>query len=94
MKQFAIAALAIIIVYSFSLTVHALDFHEARSKKLIKEESTGYVTAVDPSAKAIADDVNAKRKKSYEEAAKAQNVPIEEIIKKMVEKIQKEQGGK
>lgn len=94
MKQFAIAALAIIIVYSFSLTVHALDFHEARSKKLIVEEPTGYVKAVDPSAQKVADDTNQKRRDSYEAQAKEKKLPVEEIAKAMAARIQKEQGGK
>lgn len=94
MKHLLTALFAIVLVYSFSLTVHALDLDEARSKKLVSEEPDGYVKAVDPSAKALADDVNAKRKKAYEEIAAKEKIDIKVVAEKAAQKIKEKLGGK
>ncbi|MCC6137622.1 MAG: DUF1318 domain-containing protein [Bdellovibrionaceae bacterium] len=92
MKHLLTALFAIVLVYSFSLTVHALDLNEARSKKLVTEEPDGYVKAVDPSAKALAEEVNTKRKAAYEEAAKAAKVDIKVIAEKAAKEIKEKLG--
>lgn len=92
MKNIITALFAIALVFSFSLSVHALDLDEARSKKLVTEEPDGYVKAVDASAKALADEVNAKRKAVYEEIAQKEKIDIKIVAEKAAKKIQEKLG--
>ncbi len=50
--------------------------------------------AVDPSAKSLADDVNAKRKKAYEEIAEKTKTDIKTVAEQAAKKIQEKMGGK
>jgi uncharacterized protein YdbL (DUF1318 family) len=43
----------------------ALDLHDARSQNLVGERADGYTAALNPSAKSLVDEVNAKRKAEY-----------------------------
>ncbi len=92
MKHTWTALIAILLVYSFSMTVHALDLDEARSKKMVSEQPDGYVKANDASAKALADDVNAKRKAVYEDLAKKEGVDVKVVAEKAAKKIQEKIG--
>lgn len=92
MKHVFTALFAVLLVYGFSMTVHALDLDEARNKKLVSEQPDGYVKANDPSAKALADDVNAKRKTAYEEIAKKEGIDIKVVAEKAAKKIQEKMG--
>ncbi len=77
----------------FGLSANALDLDQARSKKLVVEQPDGYIKAVDPSAKALADDVNAKRKQAYEEVAKKENVDVKMVGEKAAQKIKEKLGN-
>lgn len=92
MKHVFTALSAILLVYGFSMTVYALDLDEARNKKLVVEQADGYVKANDPSAKALAEDVNAKRKAAYEDIAKKEGVDVKVVAEKAAKKIQEKLG--
>lgn len=92
MKHFLTALLTVAIVYSFSLTLHALDLDEARTKKMVSEEPDGYIKAVDPSAKALEQEINSKRKQAYEEIAKKEKIDIKIVAEKAAKKIQEKLG--
>lgn len=82
---FVAAALLITSQLSFALTLD-----EARDKGMLGENASGYVEMTprgDASAKAVMDDVNAKRQAKYQAIANEQNVAIEKIEKIAGEKI-------
>lgn len=79
------------LLFAFTST-YAMDLETARANQLVVELPTGYVKAVDKKVKALADEVNLKRKVHYEEIAKKNKLPIDQIAsqaaKKISEKVQ------
>jgi uncharacterized protein len=77
---------------SFALDEGALD--RARAEKAITELPDGYVKANNDKGKAIADEVNAKRKQAYEDIAKKTGTDIKAVAEQAAKKIQEKLGGK
>lgn len=79
-----------LIVISFVLSAQAVDLDSARAAKTIRELPSGYVQSTDASTKALETEVNAKRKAAYEEIAKKNNIPVDQVAaqagKKLIEK--------
>lgn len=67
----------------------ALDLQEARAKKAVGEGNNGYVVALggDADAKALAAEVNAKRKAEYQRIAKQQNQAADVVAKLAAQEI-------
>lgn len=81
---------AILVIMSFVVSAQAIDLDSARAAKTIRELPTGYVQSTDASTKALEAEVNAKRKVAYEEIAKKNNIPVDQVAaqagKKLIEK--------
>lgn len=92
MGKLIVTLFSILLVLSFAQALYALTLDEARAKNLVVEQSDGYVKAVDASAKALADDVNSKRKQAYEEIAKKDKVDIKMVGEKAAQKIKEKLG--
>lgn len=87
----------LIVIAGLTSNSAALELDEARSKKLVIEMPDGFIKANDPSAKALEADINAKRRKAYEEIANqskaeaqkngGKELTVEEVGKRAAEKI-------
>ncbi len=62
-----------------ALPAFAADLHSARAAGQIGEKADGFVTALDPSVQALADEVNAKRRVQYAEIAAKKGQTIEVV---------------
>lgn len=90
MKLFLITLLSAMVGFS----AQALDLDSARASKAVRELPTGYVEAVDPTAKSLVDEVNTKRKQTYEELAKKNGLPVEQVAAQGAKKIQEKLKNK
>jgi uncharacterized protein YdbL (DUF1318 family) len=83
MKSDALPALAGALLLALALPAAALDLDGAKAQGLIGEMTTGYVGAVSPSAppevKQLVDQVNAKRRASYEDIARKNGTAVEAV---------------
>ena len=71
-----------ILSFVFALTAlpaFAADLHSARAAGQIGEKADGFVTALDPSVQALADEVNAKRRTEYAGVAAKKGQTIEVV---------------
>ncbi len=61
-----------------ALPAFAADLHSARAAGQIGEKADGFVTALDPSAQSLVDEVNAKRRAQYADVAakKGQSIAV------------------
>lgn len=85
----------IVFVFSYLSLAQATDLDSARADKSITELPSGYIKANKDSVKAFADEVNAKRKQTYEEIAKKNGIPVEQVASQAAKKIEeKMKGGK
>ena len=87
MKYFIALALCFCFVSTW-----AMDLDSARSKGLVKELPTGYIEAVDPSAKSLATEINGKRKAAYEAIAQKSGVDAAIVGQQAAQKIQEKLG--
>ena len=71
----------------FSAPLWGLSLNEAKSKGWVKELPSGYIQATNPQAKALATDVNAKRKAAYQKVAKKTGATVEQVGAQMATKI-------
>ena len=64
-----------------SLSAFALDFTQAKSQGLIGEQINGYIGQVKESTetKALAEEINTKRKKAYIDLAKKNNLKLQDV---------------
>ncbi len=77
------AAVAVALLLAPSLPAWALSLAEAKAKGWVGERADGYLGLVDPNApaaaKALVEEVNAKRRKAYEAIAEKNGVPVEAV---------------
>lgn len=93
MKKFILGLLiSTLAATSFSHSF-AMDLDAARAANKITELPTGYVKANDDSVKALADEVNAKRREAYKKVAEKTGATMEQVgvqaAKKIQEKLEK-----
>jgi uncharacterized protein len=77
-----------LLTFSLALSAQALDLDSARASKAIIELPTGYVQAASPSAKSLAEEVNAKRKLAYEGIAKKNGLTVDQVAAQAAKKIE------
>lgn len=84
-----------ILILTFSLSSQALTLDEARSNNVVTEMPTGYIKAnnQDPPTKALVEKINSERKKVYEDLAKKNGLPVDQVAAQAAKKI-KERLGK
>jgi uncharacterized protein YdbL (DUF1318 family) len=86
-----IKALFIAAALAFTSMAQALTLDEAQAQGLLGENASGYLEMTprgNADAKALMDDINAKRKAKYQGIANKQNTALENIEKIAGEKIQ------
>lgn len=73
----------------FALPASALDLAQAKSQGLVKETSTGYLTAVKPSAEvnSLVQKINAGRKAAYQKLANDTGAPLSAVEQRAGEKL-------
>ncbi len=76
-KKILVGALS----FLMSLSAFALDLNQAKSQGLIGEQINGYIGQVKESteAKALAEEINKKRKKAYIDLAKKNNLKLQDV---------------
>jgi hypothetical protein len=78
-------AVLIAAVLAVPLPAAALDLDTAKARGLLGERPDGYVEVVDVGApaevKALAEDVNAKRRVAYEKVARQNGAPVADVAK-------------
>lgn len=76
-------------IVSFAASALALDLQTARSSGMVKENSDGYIEAVQSTAEvnALVSEVNGKRKKEYERISKENGQPVDVVGKLAAEQI-------
>ena len=83
MKKTFIKIFTMFGVFALSLYVFALDLKQLKTEGKVGELPNGYLGAVidPPSAdlKAFIDDINVKRKVSYQDIAKSHNTPLDVV---------------
>jgi len=76
-------AVLIAAVLAVALPAAALDLDTAKARGLVGERPDGYVEVVDAGApaevKALAQDVNAKRRVAYEKVARQNGAPVADV---------------
>ena len=87
MRLFLAAAILLI-----SFAANALSLDEARSTGKVKENSTGYISAIGsaPEVNDLVNDVNQKRRAAYNEISKKNGQPLSVVEKLAGEKLVKE----
>jgi uncharacterized protein YdbL (DUF1318 family) len=72
-------------VLAVGLPAAALDLDAAKARGLLGERPDGYVEVVDagasPDVRALAQDVNAKRRVAYEKVARQNGAPVADVAK-------------
>lgn len=68
----------------------AMDLDTARANKSVTELPNGFLQANNDAAKALVEDINKKRKSFYEDIAKKNNIPVEQVGAQAAEKIKAE----
>ena len=84
MRARARIAMLIAAVLAVASSASALDLDGAKRKGLIGELPSGYVEAVgdaSPDVRALAADVNTKRRAAYEKVAKQNGAPLADVSK-------------
>src|SRR5215475_1981825 len=83
--------LALAILMGMTAGVFAAPLDDARAAGLVGERPDGYLAAVQPNPPpdiaALVKEINAKRRAAYEDIAKKQNVPVDEVGALTAEKI-------
>lgn len=81
----------VFITFSFINPAFALDLHEARSKGLVQEQPSGYISAVQRSSdvESLVAEVNSKRRSEYERIAKENGQSVEIVGKLAAQEISK-----
>ena len=76
-------------VVTFAANAMALDLQSARSSGMVKENSNGYIEAVESTAEvsALVSEVNAKRKKEYERISKENGQSVDVVGKLAAEQL-------
>lgn len=88
-KTFAALVALVIAIPAF-----ALDLGEARTKGMVIEQPSGYLTAAVQTGEvdALVKDVNARRKTEYERISKENGQPVDVVAKLAAEQIRKKMG--
>lgn len=89
MKTIQVLILFILTVMSTAPTL-AMDLDTARANKSVTELPNGFLQANNDAAKALVEDINKKRKSFYEDIAKKNNIPVEQVGAQAAEKIKAE----
>jgi len=71
----------------WALPALALDLQTARGQGLVGERSDGYVAAIKPEAKALVNEVNAKRKAEYARISKENGQSVDVVAKLAAEQV-------
>lgn len=87
---FTLVALGLILGLALSLPASAQSLDDMRSSGAVGERFDGYLVARDASAAGFVSQVNAQRKKIYQERAAAQGVPADQVGRVYAEKIFKD----
>jgi len=90
-QTLVVAGLALALLLAIGARVFAAPLGDARAAGLVGERPDGYLAAVQPNPPpdiaALVKDINAKRRAAYEDIAKKQNVPVDEVGALTAEKI-------
>ncbi|ROS04968.1 hypothetical protein EDC56_0486 [Sinobacterium caligoides] len=80
MKNIAILSFLLTSCLYFSSAM-ALDIGEAKTRGLVGEKPDGYAATIksDPEAKALVDEINAKRKANYQALAKKNKLSLSQV---------------
>ena len=84
---FNLVALGFLLSLALSLPAGAQSLDGLRSSGAVGERFDGYLVARDASAAGFVSQVNAQRKKIYQERATAQGVPVDQVGRVYAEKI-------
>ena len=76
-------------IVSFAVSAMALDLQSARSSGMVKENSDGYIEAVQSTSEvnALVSEVNGKRKKEYERISKENGQSVDVVGKLAAEQL-------
>lgn len=82
----------ILFIFATTFVTHslAMDLDTARANKSVTELPNGFLQANNDAAKALVEDINKKRKSFYEDIAKKNNIPVEQVGAQAAEKIKAE----
>jgi len=90
-QTLVVAGLALALLLAIGARVFAAPLDDARAAGLVGERPDGYLAAVQPNPPpdiaALVKEINAKRRAAYEDIAKKQNVPVDEVGALTAEKI-------
>ncbi|HFD16193.1 MAG TPA: DUF1318 domain-containing protein [Rhodospirillales bacterium] len=82
-RRRVLVAATVALLLAPSLPSWALSLAEAKAKGWVGERADGYLGLVDPkapaAARALVEEVNAKRRKAYEAIARKNGVPVEAV---------------
>jgi uncharacterized protein YdbL (DUF1318 family) len=91
MKKFAML-IGLLLSVGFSSLVWAQSLDQAKSQGLVGEKVDGYIAAVvaspSPEIQALIQSTNDGRRKAYEELARRNNIPVEQVGIVSAEKLQ------
>lgn len=80
--RISVALMAALVWVGGSLPVSALSLEEAKAKGLVGEKSSGYLGLVNPAdrdARALVNEVNAKRRQAYEDIARRNGTDLSQV---------------
>src|SRR5262249_53577496 len=90
-QTLVVAGLALALVLAAGTRVFAAPLDDAKAAGLVGERPDGYLAAVQPNSPpdiaALVKEINAKRRAAYEDIARKQNVPVDEVGALTAEKI-------
>ena len=80
--------IALLMIFTISTSAFASELSTARSKGHVKELPSGYIEAVDASAKELVERVNKERKAYYQKIADETRGPVKTVASEAAKKIQ------
>ncbi|GAA5441993.1 hypothetical protein Misp06_00154 [Microbulbifer sp. NBRC 101763] len=81
----------LLVGFVIALPAMAISLNEAKSQGLVGEANSGYIAIVDassPELEKLVKEINAKRKTSYAQIAKRNNVDIAQVAARAAEKLE------
>lgn len=72
---------------------HAQSLEQAKASGMVGETASGYLAAVKPEGQAVANSINAERRKEYERIAAQNGQPVDVVEKLMGQKLVNRAGA-
>jgi len=87
MYKFTKAASAVVISGLLTVSAMAMSAKAAKNEGLVAEDCHGYVHALKDEGKAVAKEINDKRRAKYARLASAEKVPVEVVAEEAGKKV-------